>query len=54
MADKERAGSCVLPISRIKTIMKSSPEVSNIGQESLFLITKSTVNYVRQLQVMVY
>ncbi|KAK2181828.1 hypothetical protein NP493_380g02058 [Ridgeia piscesae] len=52
MADKERAGSCVLPISRIKTIMKSSPEVSNIGQESLFLITKSTELFVQELSRM--
>ncbi|KAI0207696.1 Chromatin accessibility complex protein 1 [Lamellibrachia satsuma] len=29
--------------------MKSSPEVSNIGQESLFLITKSTELFVGEL-----
>jgi len=37
------AGTLQLPISRIKTIMKSSPEVSAIGTESLFLIAKATV-----------
>ena len=36
--------SCELPISRVKTIMKSSPEVSSIAQESLFLIVKATVS----------
>jgi len=36
-------GTLQLPISRIKTIMKSSPEVSAIGTESLFLIAKATV-----------
>ena len=36
-------GTLQLPISRIKTIMKSSPEVSAIGTESLFLISKATV-----------
>lgn len=34
----------VLPVSRIRTIMKSSPEVSNIGQDALLIMTKATVN----------
>jgi chromatin accessibility complex protein 1 len=32
-----------LPISRVRLIMKSSPDVSNINQEALFLTTKATV-----------
>lgn len=32
-----------LPISRIKTIMKSSPEVEAVGPEPLYLVTKVTV-----------
>ena len=44
MAEKQRKlGSCILPLARVKTIMKSSPDVCNISQEALFLITKSTV-----------
>lgn len=33
-----------LPIYRIRTIMKSSPDVENIGQDSLFLVTRATVS----------
>ena len=46
MAEKSPKGStgCSLPLSRVKTIMKSSPEVSNIGQDSLFMIAKSAVS----------
>ena len=35
-----------LPISRVKTIMKSSPYVEAIGQDGLFLVTKATVSLV--------
>lgn len=42
-------GTLQLPISRIKTIMKSSPEVSAIGTESLFLIAKATELFVQDL-----
>lgn len=34
-----------LPISRVKTIMKSSPYVEAIGQDGLFLVTKATVSW---------
>ncbi|XP_047112485.1 chromatin accessibility complex protein 1 [Schistocerca piceifrons] len=40
-----------LPISRIKTIMKSSPDVENISQDSLHLVAKATelfIQYVTQ------
>ena len=33
-----------LPMARVKLIMKSSPDVSMINQEALFLTTKATVN----------
>lgn len=34
-----------LPISRVRLIMKSSPDVSSINQDALFLTTKATVSY---------
>ena len=34
-----------LPLARVKTIMKSSPEVETVNQESLFLITRATVSF---------
>jgi len=37
-----RSKDVLLPLAKVKTIMKSSPDVENIGQESLFLITKAT------------
>lgn len=33
-----------LPLSRIRVIMKSSPEVSSINQEALVLTAKATVS----------
>lgn len=33
-----------LPLSRVKTIMKSSPEVEAVGPEPLYLVTKVTVS----------
>ena len=41
---KENTGTCSLPASRIRTIMKSSPEVNSIGNDSLYLIVKATVS----------
>lgn len=38
-----------LPISRVKTIMKSSPYVDTIGQDGLYLVTKATVRIYRRL-----
>ena len=40
-----------LPLARVRTIMKSSPDVSNISQESLFLIAKSTELFIHHLTV---
>lgn len=38
------AGTC-LPLARVKTIMKSSPDVEAVTQETLFVITRATVNW---------
>merc|ERR1711983_529632 len=35
-------GGANLPLARVKTIMKSSPDVETVSQESLFLITRAT------------
>jgi len=35
-----------LPISRVKTIMKSSPSVDTVGQDGLYLVTKATVRMI--------
>lgn len=35
-----------LPVARIKTIMKSSPDLPSISQDSVFLITKATVGVI--------
>lgn len=34
----------VLPQTKVKTIMKSSPEIESIGADSVLLITKATVS----------
>ena len=41
-----RSQSTILPMGRVKTIMKSSPDVDQISNESLFLITKVRNNFV--------
>ncbi|XP_029299839.1 chromatin accessibility complex protein 1 [Cottoperca gobio] len=38
-----------LPISRVRLIMKSSPDVSSINQDALFLTTKATELFVQYL-----
>ncbi|XP_051158135.1 chromatin accessibility complex 16kD protein-like [Leptopilina boulardi] len=38
-----------LPISRVRTIMKSSPYVEAIGQDGLFLVTKATELFIHYL-----
>ena len=40
-----KGGSSNLPLARVRTIMKSSPEVENVNQESLFLVTRATVSF---------
>ncbi|RUS75916.1 hypothetical protein EGW08_016329 [Elysia chlorotica] len=42
-------GSTSLPLSRVKTIMKSSPEVSSISQEALHLTGKATELFIQAL-----
>ena len=46
MADKQEGEAKLvsLPLARVKTIMKSSPDMSHIGQESIFTVTKATVS----------
>ncbi|KAL0901176.1 hypothetical protein ABMA27_006485 [Loxostege sticticalis] len=38
-----------LPLSRVKTIMKSSPDVEAVGPEPLYLVTKVTELFVTDL-----
>ncbi|KPJ11987.1 Chromatin accessibility complex protein 1 [Papilio machaon] len=38
-----------LPLSRVKTIMKSSPDVDAVGPEPLYLVTKVTEMFVTDL-----
>nr|XP_057902829.1 chromatin accessibility complex protein 1 [Doryrhamphus excisus] len=38
-----------LPVSRVRLIMKSSPDVCNINQDALFLTTKATELFVQHL-----
>ncbi|XP_023667672.1 chromatin accessibility complex protein 1 [Paramormyrops kingsleyae] len=38
-----------LPMSRVKLIMKSSPDVSSINQDALFVTTKATELFVQYL-----
>ena len=33
----------LIPMTRVKTIMKSSPEITNINPDTLFLVCKATV-----------
>ncbi|CAB1457025.1 unnamed protein product [Pleuronectes platessa] len=40
-----------LPISRVRLIMKSSPDVSSINQDALVLTTKATELFVQHLAV---
>ncbi|XP_072939432.1 chromatin accessibility complex 16kD protein [Epargyreus clarus] len=43
-----------LPLSRVKTIMKSSPEVDAVGPEPLYLVTKVTELFVIDLAKRAY
>uniref|UniRef100_A0A1B6CHG3 Chromatin accessibility complex protein 1 n=1 Tax=Clastoptera arizonana TaxID=38151 RepID=A0A1B6CHG3_9HEMI len=38
-----------LPIKRVKTIMRSSPDVVNIGQDALQVVTRATELFVQHL-----
>ena len=40
----------LLPLNRIRIIMKSSPETENIGQDALFLVARTTVS-IRYLSI---
>lgn len=45
MADKQ-SKLALLPLSRIKMIMRSSPDVTNISPDSIFLIAKAAEGFV--------
>ncbi|XP_022788158.1 chromatin accessibility complex protein 1-like isoform X2 [Stylophora pistillata] len=55
MAEKTRDGSAgkatQLPVARVKTIMKSSPDQPLFSQDSVFLITKATELFINYLTV---
>ncbi|XP_074058835.1 chromatin accessibility complex protein 1 [Macrotis lagotis] len=54
---KEKGGDqrlISLPLSRIRVIMKSSPEVSSINQEALVLTAKATELFVQYLATYSY
>ncbi|XP_054268760.1 chromatin accessibility complex protein 1 [Macrosteles quadrilineatus] len=38
-----------LPVTRVKLIMKSSPDVENIGQDALHLVTRATELFIQHL-----
>jgi len=44
----------VLPQTKVKTIMKSSPEIDAIGVDSVFLITKATELFIDHLTTAAY
>ena len=43
-----------LPLSRVKTIMKSSPDLGNVSQEALFLICRATELFVQHVATETY
>eukprot|EP00093_Oithona_nana_P005223 05223.XXX_300703_301081_1 [CDS] Oithona nana genome sequencing. len=43
------SASANLPLARVRTIMKSSPEVETVSQESLYLITRATELFIMYL-----
>ncbi|CAH1247871.1 CHRAC1 [Branchiostoma lanceolatum] len=51
MAEKSATKSkpVVLPMARIKTIMRSSAEITNIGQESVYLVARATELFIQHL-----
>ncbi|KAL9961494.1 hypothetical protein ACROYT_G030445 [Oculina patagonica] len=56
MADKASADGGAgkltqLPVARIKTIMKSSPDLPSFSQDSVFLVTKATELFIDYLAV---
>ena len=36
-----------LPIGRIRTIIKTDPDINLINQEAIFLVTKATVSFIK-------
>lgn len=40
---RKNDGSLILPLTRVKTIMKSSPDVESISSDALYYVTKAAV-----------
>ncbi len=40
----------VFPLSRIRMIMKSSPDTTNVGQDGLFVMTKAVVSFPKSIR----
>lgn len=49
---KTKPKSVSLPLSRVRLIMKSSPEVANISPEAIYLITLSAELFIEHLGLM--
>ncbi|PSN46521.1 hypothetical protein C0J52_14832 [Blattella germanica] len=47
MEDKSKRRPNEISLSRVKTIMKSSPDVENVSQESVYLVTKATEMFIK-------
>lgn len=43
-----------LPMARVKTIMRSSPDLGNVSQEGYYMITKATELFVHYLAEKAY
>lgn len=41
----------LVPMSRVKTIMKSSPEITTINNDTLFVVCKATELFMRTLAI---
>eukprot|EP00041_Stephanoeca_diplocostata_P022700 m.543989 g.543989 ORF g.543989 m.543989 type:complete len:172 (+) comp22134_c0_seq2:131-646(+) len=52
--DEEEYALHVLPLSRIKTMMRRDPEVTMVGQDAVFAVTKATELFVQYLAVKTY
>jgi len=40
------APQTIVPMARVKTIMKSSPDISTINADTLVIVCKATVNHI--------
>jgi len=49
MSISKNDGSLILPLARVKTIMKSSPDVESISADALYYVTKAAEFFVEHL-----